>query len=101
MAKTSQVARNQKRQRAVAKHAARRKELKATIRNPHSTQEEVAEACSSLSALPRDASPTRVVSRCELTGRARAVYRKFGLCRNEFRRLALSGQLPGVRKASW
>ena len=44
---------------------------------------------------------TRAYTRCELCGRSRAVYRKFGLCRCCFRRLALKGEIPGVRKASW
>ena len=43
----------------------------------------------------------RVVRRCELCGRSHAVYRKFRLCRICFRKLALSGLIPGVRKASW
>jgi small subunit ribosomal protein S14 len=44
---------------------------------------------------------TRVVYRCKLCGRARAVYRKFGICRLCFRGLASKGMIPGVRKASW
>lgn len=44
---------------------------------------------------------TRRVRRCELCGRPRAVYRKFGICRICFRELAHKGQIPGVRKASW
>ncbi len=100
MAKTSQVARNQKRMRKVAHFAARRKELKTLIKKS-TNPEEIAEACAALSALPRDASPTRVRGRCELTGRARGYISYFGLCRNEFRRLAHFGQLPGVKKSSW
>jgi small subunit ribosomal protein S14 len=44
---------------------------------------------------------TRRVRRCELCGRRRGVYRKFSLCRICFRKLALEGLIPGVRKASW
>jgi small subunit ribosomal protein S14 len=44
---------------------------------------------------------TRVVRRCRLCGRPRAVYRKFGICRICFRKLADDGRIPGVRKASW
>ncbi len=54
-----------------------------------------------LSRLPRDSSPSRQRNRCVLTGRPRAFIRKFGLCRNKFRELALSGELPGVTKSSW
>jgi len=55
----------------------------------------------SLSELPRNSSPVRLRNRCLLTGRPRAYYRKFGLCRIELRRLALDGKIPGIRKASW
>jgi len=54
-----------------------------------------------LSKLPRDASPTRLRSRCQLTGRSRGVYRKFKICRIMLRELALAGQIPGLKKASW
>lgn len=54
-----------------------------------------------LQKLPRNASPIRVRSRCAMTGRARAVYRKFGIARTAFRDLALQGQIPGVVKSSW
>ena len=48
---------------------------------------------------PRDI--IRIRHRCQITGRSRAVYRKFGVCRIIFRDLASSGLIPGVRKASW
>jgi small subunit ribosomal protein S14 len=54
-----------------------------------------------LSELPRNSSPVRKRNRCAITGRSRAFMRKFGLCRNMFRELALSGELPGVTKSSW
>jgi small subunit ribosomal protein S14 len=89
MAKTSIIARNKKRIRMVAKYAERRAALKA------------AGDMVGLQKLPRNSAPTRVRSRCLLTGRGRGVYRKFGLCRNMFRLLALEGKIPGMRKASW
>jgi small subunit ribosomal protein S14 len=89
MAKTSVTARNDKRKKLVEKYAGLREELK---RNGD---------YEGLQKLPRNSSPTRVVSRCSVTGRGRGVYRKFGLCRNMFRQLALDGKLPGVRKSSW
>jgi small subunit ribosomal protein S14 len=54
-----------------------------------------------LSMLPRDASPTRVVNRCEVTGRRRAFLRRFRLSRITFREMASAGLLPGVTKSSW
>ena len=89
MAKTSWIARNNKKQRTVAKYAARRAELKA------------AGDYQGLNQLPRNASPVRVVNRCKLTGRRHAYIRKFGLSRIAFREAAVSGLIPGVTKASW
>ena len=89
MAKTAVIARNRKRQRLVAKYAAKRAELKA------------AGDWEGLQKLPRNSSPTRVRNRCFVTGRGRGVYRKFGLCRNVFRQMALEGKIPGITKASW
>ncbi len=101
MAKLSMVMRNKKRAKLVKKYDAKRRELKEIMRNPNSSQEEVYEAFIKLQKIPRNASPTRYRNRCELTGRGRAVLTKFGLCRNEFRRLAHEGQIVGVTKSSW
>jgi len=54
-----------------------------------------------LSDLPRDSSATRLRNRCQLTGRSRAVLKKFKVCRNKLRELALAGKIPGLKKASW
>ncbi len=54
-----------------------------------------------LAKLPRDSSPTRSHLRCQITGRSKGVYRKFKICRIMLRELALAGQIPGMRKASW
>ncbi|MBN1928582.1 MAG: 30S ribosomal protein S14 [Chlorobiaceae bacterium] len=89
MARKSIIARNEKRKELVEKYAAKREELKK------------AGDYEALRKLPRDSSATRVRNRCVLTGRGRGNYEKFGLCRNMFRKLALEGKLPGVRKASW
>jgi small subunit ribosomal protein S14 len=51
--------------------------------------------------LPRDASPVRLRNRCELTGRPRGTFRKFGLARNKLREVAMRGEVPGLVKASW
>ena len=89
MAKKSIIARNEKRKRLVEKYAAKRAELKSLG------------DFEGLQKLPRNRAPTRVRSRCSLTGRGRGVYRKFALCRNMFRQLALEGKIPGIRKSSW
>jgi small subunit ribosomal protein S14 len=71
------------------------------VNSPKSTAAEKAAAQLALQQLPRDASPVRIRNRCQLTGRSRGTLRAFGLCRNQFRDLALNGLIPGVRKASW
>jgi small subunit ribosomal protein S14 len=101
MAKTSTLARNAKRRRIAAKYAEKRKALKAIADDAKKTPEERDAARAKLADLPRDANPVRIRNRCLLTGRSRGNYRKFGLCRNQFRALALKGEIPGVRKASW
>ncbi|RTZ71605.1 MAG: 30S ribosomal protein S14 [Gammaproteobacteria bacterium] len=101
MAKKSMIARENKRARMVARYAAKRAELKAVIKNPLSTPEQIDEAVLKLQKLPRDSSPVRKQRRCRITGRPHAVYRKFGLCRNKLREAAMRGDVPGLRKASW
>jgi small subunit ribosomal protein S14 len=101
MAKTSMVNRDIKRTKLVKKYAAKRAELKAIVLNPKSSYEEKMEAQAKLQKLPRDASPSRQRNRCELSGRPRGVYRKFGLGRNKLREATMRGDVPGLRKASW
>ncbi|MCA9548834.1 MAG: 30S ribosomal protein S14 [Myxococcales bacterium] len=101
MAKTSKINHNNKRKDMVARYAERRAELKAIIQSPKSSEEEVAEAVVKLDQLPRNSSKVRVRNRCALTGRPRAYYRKFGLCRVAIRDLGLAGQIAGLKKASW
>ena len=101
MAKKSMVAREVKRARTVAKYAARRAALKATIGNPNASDEERYEAQLKLQALPRDASPTRLRNRCNISGRPHGFYRKFGLARNKLREATMRGEIPGLSKASW
>lgn len=101
MAKRSVINRELGRQRLVGKYAERRKELKDILRNPESTYEDREEAQKRLNALPRNSSPVRLQNRCRLTGRAHAYYRKFGLGRNKLREAAMSGDIPGLVKASW
>jgi small subunit ribosomal protein S14 len=101
MAKKSMIAREVKREKLVAKYAARRAALKAVIRDPKASDEEKWDAQIALQKLPRDASPVRKQRRCQLTGRPHAVYRKFGLCRNKLREAAMRGDVPGLVKSSW
>ncbi len=101
MAKKSMIAREVKRSKLAERYAARRAELKAIIRDEKLGYEERYAAVDALQKLPRDASPTRQRNRCELTGRPRGYYRKFGLARNKLREAAMRGEIPGLVKASW
>ena len=101
MAKKSMVNRELKRAKIVAKFATKRAELKAIIKSPKSSMEEVVDAVARLTKMPRDASPTRQRNRCNLTGRPHGYYRKFGLGRNKLREAAMRGEVPGLHKASW
>lgn len=101
MAKVSAIHRNKNRERLIAKHAAKRKELKEILANPDTSDEEFYRAQAKLSKLPRNSSPIRARNRCSVTGRPRAHIRKFGLSRITFRELASQGKIPGVTKSSW
>ncbi|MDP9800464.1 small subunit ribosomal protein S14 [Arcanobacterium wilhelmae] len=101
MAKRSKIVADQRRREIVARYAERRAELKKRSVNPHLSEEERAEAMAALHALPRDASPTRLRNRDVVDGRPRGYLGKFGLSRVRFRKMALDGELPGVRKSSW
>ena len=101
MAKISAIHRNKKRERLIAKFAAKRKELKAILANPETTDDEFYKAQAKLCKLPKNSSPIRARNRCSVTGRPRAFIRKFGLSRITFRELASRGKIPGVTKSSW
>jgi small subunit ribosomal protein S14 len=101
MAKMAVINREQKRREMVAKFAAKRALLLATISNVKLGEEERAEARLKLQALPRDSSPVRLRNRCALTGRPRGTFRKFGLGRIKLREFAMRGEIPGIVKASW
>ena len=101
MAKKSKVARNQQRKAMGDKFRVRREELRTRSKNLKLTLEERMEARAALSMLPRNSSPTRYRVRCQITGRSRGNYRKFGVCRNVLRRMAHRGELPGCTKSSW
>ena len=101
MAKLSVIQRQEKREKLVAKYAKKYAELKAVSNDAQKSDEERYVARLELQRLPRNANPTRLVNRCELTGRGRGVFRMFGLGRNKIRELAFKGDIPGVVKASW
>lgn len=101
MAKLSQVLRDKKRDALIKKYAARRAELRSQLKDPNIEPDRKVELSAQLAALPRNSCPTRKTRRCFVTGRSKAVYRKFGLCRIALRDLALAGDIPGVTKSSW
>jgi small subunit ribosomal protein S14 len=101
MAKKSMIERQKKRERMVAKYAAKRAALNETINDQSKPMEERFKATLKLAELPRNSSPTRLKNRCELTGRPRAYYRKLKLSRIMLRELGSFGQIPGLVKSSW
>jgi small subunit ribosomal protein S14 len=101
VAKTSLIEREKKREALVKKYAAKRAELNAIIADQSRSEEERFQARLKLQQLPRNANPTRLRNRCELTGRPRGTYRKFGLARSKLREIAMRGEVPGMTKASW
>lgn len=101
MARLAMRVKDKKRTALSKKFNAKRIELRAASVNMKLSDEERQEARTKLNKLPKNSAPTRIRNRCALTGRARGYIGKFGLCRNEFRRLASFGQIPGVTKSSW
>jgi len=101
MAKVSMINREKRRLKLVKKYVGKRAELKAVISDPEVGFEEKQQAIFALQKLPRDSSPVRQRNRCEITGRPRGFYRKFGLSRNKLREATMRGDVPGLRKASW
>ncbi len=101
MARKNSINKNEKRKALSTKYGPLRAEYRAKAVNMKLSDEERAAARLSLEKMPRDTSPTRVVTRCYLSGRPRGVLRKFGLSRIAFRELAHQGKIPGVTKSSW
>ena len=101
MAKTSSIEKNNRRRKMAAQTAAKRKRLKDIANDLKRPAEERFAARLKLAEMPRNSNPTRIRNRCELTGRPRAYYRKFRLCRIQLRDLANKGLIPGVTKSSW
>lgn len=101
MAKTSMIAREAKRIKMSQKAMVKRNQLRDTIKNVNTSFEDKMVAVKTLNECPRDESQVRVRSRCQMCGRPRAVYKKFGLCRIHLREAAMRGDVPGLKKASW
>ena len=99
MAKESMKAREVKRAKLVAKYAEKRAALKKIVNSGDPV--EAYEAAQKLQSIPRNANPIRLHNRCKLTGRPKGYIRLFGLSRIQFREMASSGLIPGVKKASW
>lgn len=101
MAKLSSVNKNNRRKKMVKQYAAKWAALKAIADDEAKPFDERFAARLKMAKLPRNSHPTRVRNRCELTGRARGNYRKFGMSRLMLRELASQGMIPGVTKSSW
>ena len=101
MAKTSMIERDKKRRRLAKKYEARRARLKAIARDDSFPAEERFAARLKLAQIPRNAWPTRIHNRCDLTGRPRGYYRKLRMSRIALRDLASNGLIPGMVKSSW
>ncbi len=101
MARLAMRVKEIKRKALAKKFNPKRDELRERAVNMKLTEEERIEARTKLNKLPKNSNPNRIRNRCASTGRARGYLGKFGLCRNEFRRLANFGQIPGVTKSSW
>ena len=101
MAKQSSIQKNNNRKKIVSKFKERRQGLKNKIMQKDLSMEERFKLQSKLNELPRDSAKIRLRNRCEITGRTRGVYRKFGLSRIKLRELTMSGNLPGMVKSSW
>jgi len=101
MAKIAMKQRELKRTKLVAKYAEKREALRAIIKSPNSSEEEVWDAQVALQKLPRDSSKSRQQNRCQITGRPHGVYRKFKLSRIMIREQGMLGNIPGLKKSSW
>jgi small subunit ribosomal protein S14 len=104
MAKESMKARERKREKLVARYAKKREELTKVLKSTSTSDEVQAakwDAMMALQKMPANSSKVRLHNRCGLTGRPRGYMRKVGISRVTFREMALSGKIPGVKKASW
>jgi small subunit ribosomal protein S14 len=101
VAKLSLINRELKREATVLKYAKKRAELTAVINDQSRSDEDRYAARLAFQKLPRNSSPSRLRNRCDITGRPRGTFRKFGLARLKLRDIAMRGEVPGLTKASW
>ncbi|WP_341763945.1 30S ribosomal protein S14 [Candidatus Tisiphia endosymbiont of Beris chalybata] len=101
MAKVSSIQKNNRRKQMAQRLYTKRVKLKEKIYDKTLSLEERFALVMLLAKLPRDSAPIRIRNRCEITGRPRGVYNKFGLSRNKLRELGSKGLVPGLIKASW
>ncbi len=101
MASKAKINRNNKRIKLVERYRARRSELRKILKDSEASMADKEAAQRSMQQLPRDSCAARVRNRCAITGRPRGYFRRFGLCRNKVRELAMQGRIPGVTKSSW
>jgi small subunit ribosomal protein S14 len=101
MAKLSSIEKNNRRRRLVSQYAAKRTRLREIANDKSIAPEERFAARLKLAELPRNANPTRIRNRCEVTGRSRGYYRKLKVSRIVLRELASQGLIPGMVKSSW
>src|SRR5919112_674016 len=101
MAKKSSIEKNNRRRKLVKQFAAKRERLLTVANDEQKSMEERFEARLKLAEMPRNASPTRIRNRCEITGRPRAYYRTLGMSRIALRELGSKGLIPGLVKSSW
>ena len=95
------IARERKREKLIQRFPGVRNKLRSMITSVHSSEEDAWEASQKIQKLTRDSSKIRNVRRCQMCGRPRGVYRRFGLCRIHLREAAMRGDVPGLVKASW
>lgn len=98
---SNRMIRREKKRVKLQNRRAKRTELRKQLNDPDLDIDAKYEILARLEKMPRDSSRVRLSRRCNITGRAHGVYRKFGLCRNELRRRAMLGEVPGLVKSSW
>lgn len=101
MAKKSLVVKDQKKKILIEKYRPRRDALRKILKDPQASSSQKLEAQFKMQKLPIRSCPVRYQNRCQVTGRAHAVLKKFGLARSQFREQALTGNIPGTKKSSW
>ena len=101
MAKKSSIEKNNRRRKLAKKYSAKRQRLRTIARDRGKPLEERFEAAVKLATLPRNGAAVRIRNRCEVTGRARAYYRKLKMSRIALREQGAKGMIPGLVKSSW